>query len=66
MPEQPWHPSRGTSVQVRNRFDQAWVSGFEVAERRQGTRGARYRLRRQSDMRVLPLTFAEGEVRPEP
>ncbi|MBV8691983.1 MAG: hypothetical protein JOY57_10020 [Actinobacteria bacterium] len=52
-------------MQVRNRFDQAWVSGFEVAERRPGARGARYRLRRQSDRRVLPLSFDEAELRPD-
>ena len=66
MPDQTWHPARGTSVQVRNRFDRAWVSGFEVAERRQGAAGPRYRLRRQSDRILLPVAFTEGELRPEP
>jgi hypothetical protein len=65
MPKPPWHPSRGTSVQVRNRFDQAWVSGFEVAERRDEGAMPRYRLLRRSDHIVLPVVFDEGELRPE-
>jgi hypothetical protein len=64
VPKQTWRPSRGMPVQVRNRFDQAWVSGFEV-EQREGEAEARYRVRRRSDRRVLPVAFAEGELRPE-
>ena len=50
----------GTSVEVRRRFDQAWARGFEVA----ATGGDGYRLRRQSDGALLPVSFPAMDVRP--
>jgi len=49
----------GTSVEVRRRFDQAWARGFEVA----GAAEDGYRLRRQSDGAVLPVSFPADDVR---
>jgi hypothetical protein len=49
----------GTSVEVRRRFDQAWARGFEVA----GESDDGYRLRRQSDGAVLPVSFPAVDVR---
>ncbi len=64
MPEQPWHPhAPGTRVQVRNRFDGSWVSGFEVADA--GNEQTSYGVRRRSDRVVLPSRFDPGDVRPE-
>jgi hypothetical protein len=55
------HP--GQDVDVRNRFDGRWVSGFEVATV-DGTPGEeQVRLRRRSDGAVLPLAFSAAEVR---
>jgi hypothetical protein len=48
-------------VQVRNRFNQHWTSGFEVAQ----VDETAYRVRRLSDNRVLPVPFDEDEVRAE-
>lgn len=60
---QQWHDfPTGTRVQVRNRFNQHWASGFEVAE---VDDHEAYRLRRLSDNRVLPLPFDTDEVRAE-
>jgi hypothetical protein len=52
----------GTRVEVRSRFDQQWVSGFEVAER-VADPGSGYRIRRRSDRSVLPVVFAPEDVR---
>lgn len=52
---------KGTRVQVRNQFDGAWSRGFEVHGSRQGG----YLLRRLSDQRVLPATFAAPDLRRE-
>jgi hypothetical protein len=59
--------STGTRVQVRNRFNQHWASGFEVADVTDLAKQDHpaYRLRRLSDNRVLPGSFEEEEVRPE-
>ncbi|HEV2368715.1 MAG TPA: hypothetical protein VGR90_02495 [Acidimicrobiales bacterium] len=48
-------------MQVRNQFDGAWSRGFEVHGSRQGG----YLLRRLSDQRVLPATFAAPDLRRE-
>jgi hypothetical protein len=48
-------------VEVRQRFDQGWARGFEVAE----VRETGYQLRRLSDGAVLPTEFPEDEVRVE-
>ena len=49
----------GTTVEVRRRFDQAWARGFEVAAAAEDG----YRLRRQSDGAVLPVSFPADDVR---
>jgi hypothetical protein len=49
----------GIPVEVRNRFDASWSSGFEIA----ATTPGGYWLRRRSDQYVLPAAFAAGELR---
>ena len=63
MPEYPRHSNwdAGTRVRVRNRFDGAWVAGFELA----GVKEETYEVRRCSDHVVLPTPFDESELRPE-
>ncbi|MEY2474981.1 MAG: hypothetical protein QOG87_296 [Actinomycetota bacterium] len=51
----------GTRVEVRQRFDQHWSRGFEVADAVDDG----YKLKRLSDGSVLPVVFDEDEVRPE-
>jgi hypothetical protein len=51
----------GTHVEVRNRFEQRWARGFEVAE----VVGDGYRLRRRSDGSLLPAVFDADDVRRE-
>ena len=46
---------------VRNRFDGAWVAGFELVDIKEQT----YEVRRRSDRVVLPARFDESEVLPE-
>ncbi|MEY2452325.1 MAG: hypothetical protein QOD92_1899 [Acidimicrobiaceae bacterium] len=58
--EQRWLPS-GTPVQVRDRFEFAFRSGFEVSE----ATDAGYRLRRRSDGVELPVEFSVSDVRPD-
>ena len=55
-----WLP-QGTPVQVRDRFEFAFRSGFEVSE--STDRG--YRLRRRSDGVELPVEFPVNDVRLE-
>ena len=55
-----WLPL-GTPVQVRDRFEFAFRSGFEVSSATE----AGYRLRRRSDGVELPIDFAANDVRPE-
>jgi hypothetical protein len=55
-----WLPL-GTPVQVRDRFEFAFHSGFEVSEATDGG----YRLRRRSDGVVLPVEFSVRDVRPD-
>ena len=64
MPETSAPPrwATGTPVLVRNRFDGAWVAGFELA----GKKERAYEVRRRSDHVVLPARFDESELRPEP
>jgi hypothetical protein len=54
-------------VQVRNHFDGAWASGFEVEREREGRDDGRalYVLRRLSDGSILPVAFDEEDVAPE-
>ena len=51
----------GTKVEVRSRFDQSWGRGFEIVEVVEGG----YRIARLSDGEVLPVAFAEEDVRRE-
>ena len=53
----------GVRVQIRNRFDGAWASGYEVFAAQPG---GGYLVRRTSDHSVLPITFAEAEMRLDP
>lgn len=53
-----WLPL-GTPVQVRDRLEFAFRSGFEVSE----ASAAGYRLRRRSDGVELPIEFSADEVR---
>jgi hypothetical protein len=53
-----WLPL-GTPVQVRDRFEFAFRSGFEVSE----ATDAGYRLRRRSDGVELPVQFSVSDVR---
>ena len=57
----------GTRVEVRSRFEAKWTRGFEVADRAasdaQGA--AMYKVRRRSDGSILPVTFAEADLREE-
>lgn len=58
--DQSWLP-QGTPVQVRDRFEFAFRSGFEVSSSSAGG----YRLRRRSDGVELPIEFTVDEVRPD-
>lgn len=58
--EMGWLPL-GTPVQVRDRFEYEFRSGFEVSQ----ASPAGYRLRRRSDGVELPIDFAATDVRPE-
>jgi hypothetical protein len=59
----------GTRVEVRSRFESRWTRGFEVAdlvdESEPGTGAAMYRVRRRSDGSILPVNFAETDLREE-
>jgi hypothetical protein len=51
----------GTRVEVRQRFDQSWARGFEIAEMEDDG----YRVRRRSDGSILPAVFSAKDVRAE-
>jgi hypothetical protein len=59
----------GERVEVRNRFDGSWSTGFEVAEAlpppQRDAPGA-YRVRRVADHAVLNATFTPDDLRREP
>lgn len=55
----------GQRVEVRNRFDQSWSRGFEIAEIDVSSDGLRLRVRRRSDGQVLPAWFDVEVVREE-
>lgn len=61
MGANPVKLTKGTRVQVRNRFDGSWARGFEVYQSRRNG----YLLRRLSDRHVLPSTFAPPDLRQE-
>ena len=52
-----------TMVEVRCRFGDRWVDGFEVCETIHTDAGERYRLRRQLDGTILPELFAASDIR---
>lgn len=62
MPSMNELPS-GVRVQVRSRFDGGWDSGFQVFSP-QPSGG--YLVRRLSDHAVVPIVFAETELRLDP
>ena len=49
----------GSVVEVRRRFDRAWARGFEVID----GDGHSFRLRRNSDGAVLPVSFPATDLR---
>ena len=51
----------GTRVEVRTSYDRRWARGFEIHE----VVETAYRLRRLSDLSVLPRDFAVADVRRE-
>jgi hypothetical protein len=57
-------PASPDGVEVRCRFGDRWVSGFEVCEvLRLDDSTTRYRLRRRSDGSVIPTVFDEKDLR---
>jgi hypothetical protein len=67
-PDSPNPPRRGRAVrpeeiEVRCRFGDRWVTGFEVCEVIRVDGVARYRLRRRSDGSVIPTLFDEKDLR---
>ncbi len=55
-------PRPGDRVDVRNRFDGRWSTGFRVDAVVAHDGGYRFRLRRLSDGAVLPALFDEDTV----
>jgi hypothetical protein len=56
-------PVRPDGVEVRCRFGDRWVTGFEVCEVIRTDNRTRYRLRRRSDGSVIPTLFEEKDLR---
>jgi len=56
-------PVRPDAVEVRCRFGDRWVNGFEVCEVIRLDDRTRYRLRRRSDGSVIPTLFDEKDLR---
>ncbi len=54
---------RETAVEVRCRFGERWVDGFEIFEVLRNELGVRYRLRRRIDGVVLPEMFGAADIR---
>ena len=54
--------SVGAVVEVRRRFDQAWARGFQIA----AVTADGYRIRRNSDGSLLPVSFAPADLRQAP
>ena len=50
--------------EVRCRFDDVWLDGFEVSEVVHADEGVRYRLRRVADGTALPELFTSDDIRP--
>ena len=51
------------AVEVRGRFGDRWVDGFEICEVMETPEGHRYRLRRHRDGVVLPELFDATSIR---
>lgn len=49
----------GTRVEVRTSYDRRWARGFEIHEVGESA----YRIRRLSDLAVLPRDFYHADVR---
>jgi hypothetical protein len=62
LPAPPVDPVHD-GVEVRCRFGDRWVTGFEVCEVIRFDDVTRYRLRRRSDGSVLPTLFEEPDLR---
>ncbi|HEY5172774.1 MAG TPA: hypothetical protein VIK54_13685, partial [Acidimicrobiia bacterium] len=63
---EPWNPSASATeiaVEVRGRFGDRWVDGFEICEVMTTPAGPRYRLRRRRDGVVLPELFDAASIR---
>lgn len=57
--------STGRPVELRNRFDGSWATGFEVEAQELVAPGRPvYRVRRLSDRSTLPGWFDAEEIRP--
>jgi hypothetical protein len=65
VPSPPASPPRSIeiAVEVRGRFGDRWVDGFEICEVMTTPEGPRYRLRRQRDGVVLPELFDATNIR---
>jgi hypothetical protein len=59
----PGATSTEIAVEVRGRFGDRWVDGFEICEVMTTPDGPRYRLRRQRDGVVLPELFDATSIR---
>ena len=55
--------TREIAVEVRGRFGDRWVDGFEICEVMTTPDGPRYRLRRHRDGVVLPELFDATSIR---
>jgi hypothetical protein len=53
-----------TAVEVRSRFHDRWIAGFNIAEAVDSPGRCRYRLTRKSDGIPLPILFDACDVRP--
>jgi hypothetical protein len=62
-PPAPGRPVRPDDIEVRCRFGDRWVTGFEVCEVIRLNGATRYRLRRRSDGSVIPTLFDEKDLR---
>jgi hypothetical protein len=63
---EPWNPGASAmeiAVEVRGRFGDRWVDGFEICEVMTTPDGPRYRLRRNRDGVVLPELFDATSIR---
>jgi len=53
----------GSEVEVHSRFNGSWVRGFEIVEIRAQEHPDSLRIRRRSDVAVLPTLFSPDQVR---